>query len=437
MFDGTLGKWKGLLYDIELKDPNTEPASCRPYSVPQSNEQQLKLELERLCRIGVLKKKNRSEWGAPSMIIPKKDMTVRFISDFRKLNTKIKRKPYPLPNIKDILLKLEGFKYGTTLDLNMGYYHIELSPFSKTLCTIVFPFGKYEYQHLPMGLCNSPDIFMENMSDLMRDLEYVRAYIDDIAIFTCASWEDHVEKIDIVLQRLKDTGLKVNGLKSHFGMPEVEYLGYMLTREGIKPVQKKVQGIIDIAPPKNIKQLRSFLGAVNYYRDMWIRRSHILEPLTKLLSPKVKYKWSEEAQIAFDNIKKVMSRETLLHYPDFNKPFHIHTDASLYQLGAVILQDGKPVAFYSRKLNPAQRNYTTTERELLAIVETLKEFRTILLGQRVKVYTDHKNLTFTNFNTERVLRWRMILEEYGPELIYLKGEHNIVADTLSRLDLTP
>jgi hypothetical protein len=134
-------------------------------------------------------------------------------------------------------------------------------------------------------------------------------------------------------------------------------------------------------------------------------------------------------------MKRIISRETLLTYPDFTTPFIIHTDASHSQLGAVISQDNKPIAFYSRKLNPAQTRYTTTERELLSIVETLKEFRNILLGQQIKVYTDHKNLTYVNFNVERVMRWRLIIEEYSPELIYLKGEHNIVADALSRLEL--
>jgi hypothetical protein len=134
-------------------------------------------------------------------------------------------------------------------------------------------------------------------------------------------------------------------------------------------------------------------------------------------------------------MKRIISRETLLAYPAFTKPFIIHTDASHSQLGAVISQDNKPIAFYSRKLNPAQTRYTTTERELLSIVETLKEFRNILLGQQIKVYTDHKNLTYVNFNVERVMRWQLIIEEYSPELIYLKGEHNIIADALSRLEL--
>jgi hypothetical protein len=437
LFDGTLGKWKGVLHHLELKDDDKTPVSSRPYPVPVHNKKTLMLEIERLCKLGVIRRVNNSEWQSPSTIIAKKDNTVRFISDFRKLNKKIKRKAYPLPNIRDTLLELQGFQYGTSLDLNMGYYHIELSPDSRKYCTIVFPFGKYEYLRLPMGLCNSPDFFQEHMSDLMRDLEYVRTYIDDIAILTSDSWEDHVAKVKIVLQRLQKANLKVNAPKSFFGQKEFEYLGYLLTPDGVKPMKSKVTALSNLAPPNNIKQLRRFLGIVNYYRDMWMRRSHILTPLHNLQKKDVKWKWGPEEQRAFDNIKRVMSKETLLHFPDFNQPFEIHTDASLRQIGAVISQNNKPIAFYSRKLRDGQHNYSTTERELLAIVEVLKEFRTILLGHRIKIYTDHKNLTFSQFNTERVMRWRLILEEYGPELIYIKGTDNIVADALSRLDLLP
>jgi hypothetical protein len=181
--------------------------------------------------------------------------------------------------------------------------------------------------------------------------------------------------------------------------------------------------------------VRRFVGMVNYYRDMWIRRSDVLAPLTQLCSKNAKFHWEEVHENAFQTMKKILSRETLLVYPDFSQPFEIHTDASHTQLGAVISQKGRPIAFYSRKLNPAQTRYTTTERELLAIVETLKEFRNILLGQQITIYTDHQNLTYKNFNTERVMRWRLVLEEYGPEFIYIKGKHNIVADALSRLEI--
>jgi hypothetical protein len=169
---------------------------------------------------------------------------------------------------------------------------------------------------------------------------------------------------------------------------------------------------------------------------MWIRRSDVLAPLRRLTSKTTAWHWTDVEQQAFDVMKCILLRETLLAYPDFNKPFIIHTDASHIQLGAVISQDNKPIAFYSRKLNPTQTQYTVTERELLSIVETLKEFRNILLGQRIKIYTDHKNLTYVNFNVERVMKWHLIIEKYSLELIYLKGESNIVADALSRLHYT-
>jgi hypothetical protein len=403
LFDGTLGTWKGLKYSIDLKD-NAKPYHGRPYSLPKAYERQFRIEVERLCQLGVLKRVNRSEWGAPTFVIPKKDRTIRFITDFRELNKCIKRKPYPIPKIQDLLLKMEGFKYATSLDLNMGYYHIELSPDSSKLCTIVLPWGKYEYQKLPMGLCNSPDIFQEKMNELFSDMDTVRAYIDDLLIITNKSYEHHLGKIDDVLKRLKDAGLKVNLTKSFFGKQELEYLGYWITRQGIKPLTKKVDAIHNLKPPTTRKQLRSFIGIVNYYRNMWKGRADLLAPLTALTSDATKWKWTDVEQKAFNDIKKVVAKETLLVYPNFNETFDIHTDASDRQLGAVISQAGLPIAFYSRKLNNAQKNYTTTERELLAIVETLKEFRNILLGQRIKIYTDHKNLTYKNFNTECVIR---------------------------------
>jgi RNase H-like domain found in reverse transcriptase/Reverse transcriptase (RNA-dependent DNA polymerase)/Retroviral aspartyl protease len=416
LFDGTLGHWKDRPYDIKLKE-GAKPYHARPYPVPKIHEATLKMEVDRLCSLGVLKKINRSEWGSPTFIIPKKDGTVRFISDFRELNKRIQRQPFPLPKIQDLLLKLEGFKYATSLDLNMGYYHIELSSNSKELCTIVLPWGKYEYQRLPMGLCNSPDIFQEKMSDLMTGLEYVRAYIDDLLILTKGSFDDHMIKLNTVLIRLKKAGLKVNAKKSFFAQHELEYLGYWITRNGIQPSQKKVEAIQNITIPNNKRELRRFIGMVNYYRDLWIRRSDVLAPLAALTSKTTKWNWTDDHTKAFNLMKQIVSKETLLSYPIFNQCFEIYTDASKTQLGSVISQQGKPIAFYSRKLNAAQTRYTTMERELLAIVETLKEFRNILLGQQIKIFTDHQNLTYKNFNTERVMRWRLIIEEFGPEFI--------------------
>ena len=212
LFDGTLGKWNMEDYDIEVR-PDATPYHARAYPIPKVHTDTLKVEVDRLCEAGVLKRVNRSEWAAPTFIIPKKDGSVRFISDFRELNKRIKRKPYPIPKIQDMLMKLEGFKYATSLDLNMGYYHIELTPNSKRLCTIVLPWGKFEYQRLPMGLSNSPDIFQEKMSTLMQDLEYVRAYIDDLLVITTGSYEDHLVKLQAVFDILRHAGLECNAKK--------------------------------------------------------------------------------------------------------------------------------------------------------------------------------------------------------------------------------
>ena len=434
LFDGTLGSWNTNPVDLELIDPTAKPYHAKPYPVPHSQEKKLRDEIQRLIEYGVLRKINRSEWAAPMFTLLKPDSSLRSLADLRELNKRIKRKPFPLPKISDMLQKLEGFQYATSLDLNMGYYHILLTPYASSLCTIVLPWGKYEYLRLPMGLCNSPDIFQEKMSDLMVGLEFARVYIDDLLIVSKETFKNHLDHLEQVLTRLAEAGLKVNATKSSFCCNELEYLGYLINNEGVRPTMKKVEAIRNIAPPKTRKQLRSFIGMVNYYRDMWPKRSHYLAPLSSLTSKNVKWEWTSIHQEAFDNMKKLIAQETLLTYPDFNKPFEIHTDASDIQLGACISQDGKPIAFYSRKLNPAQTRYTVTERELLSIVETFKEFRNILLGQQLIVHTDHQNLTYKKFNSDRVMRWRLYIEEYSPNLQYIPGSKNAVADSLSRLE---
>jgi Reverse transcriptase (RNA-dependent DNA polymerase) len=198
----------------------------------------------------------------------------------------------------------------------MGYYHIELSPFSKSLYTIIPPWRKYEYHRLPMVLCNCPDIFREKMSSLFDDLEYVMTYIDDLLTISKGNCSEHLQQLDVVLQRIKDAGLKVNANKSFFGKPELEYLGYWITRIGIQPVTKKIQAILNINTPTTKQELHRFIGMVNYYRDMWAIRSDVLAPLTKLGSTTAKWLWTEEQQKSFETIKQENSKDTLLSYPD-------------------------------------------------------------------------------------------------------------------------
>ena len=354
LFQGGLGVLDVPPVHLELK-PDAKPFHSRAFPVPQAYKETTKREINRLEAIGVLKRSHDSEWAAPMFIQPKKTGDVRVLVDFRRLNDMILRKPFPLPKIQDMLQSLSGFTYATAIDLSMGYYHIPLDAASQKLCTMTLPWGKYQWTRLPMGVKCAPDVFQSIISGLFSDLEHVRGYIDDILVTSSGDFQDHLTKLAEVLRRLQKAGFRANVKKCFFARTEIEYLGYWLTRKGIQPQPKKVEAILRLKPPRNVCQLRHFLGMVNFYRNMWRRRSHLLAPLTALVGKKSPWKWGPEQQEAFDQMKAVMSEETLLAFPDFNKEFHIYTDASDYQLGAVIMQEGQPLAFYSRKLNDAQK----------------------------------------------------------------------------------
>ena len=433
LFSGKLGCYTKKKFTIDI-DPNAKPFNCRPYPVSRAHRPTFKEELDHLVQIGVLSPFGASQWLAPSFIIPKKDGRVRWISDFRQLNKVIRRRVYNLPKISEILSRRAGYFCMSKIDVSMHFYTFELDEASKNLCVITTPFGNYRYNRLPMGVSQSPDIAQEVMETLFSKLDEVDNYIDDVGVFS-NSWEEHLASLEKVLTILQDNNFTVNPTKCEWAVQETDWLGHWLTPKGLKPWRKKIDAILALKMPKTHTQLRSFLGAVNFYRDMYPRRSHILTPLTAVSGRTGKIKWTDEMIKSFETMKRLLAQDAFLRYPDHNKPFSIYTDASDHQMGAAIFQEGVPVAYFSKKLNAAQRNYSVGEKELLSIVETLKEFHTMLYGcQNIHVFTDHSNNVLTNLTTQRIARWRLFLEEYGVQLEYIKGKDNALADALSRLD---
>ena len=441
LFGGGLGRLNIPPVSIELKK-DAKPFQGRYYNIPKAFEQSTRKEIDRMCDIDVLRKltyDDDSPWAAPSFAQIKKTGDVRILTDFRKMNLAIERKPFPLPRIGESIQKIEKFKSATALDLSQGYYSIPIDEETQKICTTVLPWGKYAYKRLAMGIACAPDIFQSIMMEILGDLDYVLVYIDDILIIQRENEteQDHLDKVETVLHRLQSKGFRANLRKSFFMQKEVEYLGWLLTTKGLEPQPKKIEAMKRIKAPKNTKQLKMFLGMVNFYRDLWPKRSETLAPLNKIASKtgKLNWKWTNEHQKAFEKAKDMLSKEARLSYPDFSKPFDLYTDASDLQLGATLVQEGKPLGFYTRKLNSAQMNYTVGEKELLGIVEGLKAFDGVVRGMDVTVHTDHLNLLYQNMPSQRMVRWRLMLEEFNPTIKHVAGKDNDAADALSRLEM--
>lgn len=431
LFSGKLGEAKVPPHKPLLRKDAT-PYYSRPYSIPFSLLEITKIELRRLQDLGIIRPAPLTPWGAPCFVIPKKNNTPRLVVDYRRLNKEKIRRPFPLPRIQDILFRLGNKPYLSQLDLNMGYYSIPIAKEFQDLYAFTTPWGKFTYQRLPFGDSEAPDIFQRVMNTILGDMPAVFVYLDDILVAS-KDFPTHLKDLNEVLRRLETANMSINGTKSSLLKKEVEYLGFIINAKGCVPDPRKVQAIQALDHPTNKKSLRRFVGMVNHIRRHLPGLSATIAPLTSMTGADHKFEWNAQLEQSFVRTKELVSKAALLQHPDFKNPFLVYTDASDFAYGGVIIQSQGPITYFSKKYQGAEKNYSVIEKELLAIVRILDEHRTLLWGQKIIVYTDHKNLEAERFTSLRVTRWRLTIEEFGPQIEYLPGKHNIIADGLSRL----
>jgi hypothetical protein len=258
----------------------------------------------------------------------------------------------------------------------MGFSHFELSEELSNMSTFILPFGLFKYKRLSMvGLCVSPDVMQSKMTQLFNDCSHIKVYMDDILLFTKGTYGEHLNQVDEALERLRSKNMAINALKSFWAVDKVDYSGFRLTKQGILPQTKKVKAIMGMERPKNKKELRQFIGMVNYYRYMWKKQSHVLVPLDTLAGKNSKFEWKEEHYTtAFNEMKAIVSKETLLSFPEYSQRFELYVDASDKQLSAVLMQGKKVLAFFLKKLTEMMKKYGVREKEMLSVIESLKEF---------------------------------------------------------------
>ena len=349
VFGEGLGCVQGVQAKIHIK-PNTQPKFWRARSVPFAVRKRVEEELDRLLDEGVISPVQHSEWATPIVPVVKKNGTIRICGDYKvTLNRVAVVESYPLPRIDDLVGSLAGGQLFSKLDLAHAYQQIQLEESARILTTINTHRGLFQYNRLPFGVSSAPAIFQRIMESILQGLPQVSVYIDDILV-TGSTKEQHLRNLDEVLWRLKEAGLRLKRDKCNFLLPEVEYLGHVITTQGLKPSQKKIQAIRSAPAPQNVSQLRSFLGLVNYYQKFLGNLSSTLAPLHKLLQKAVKWNWGDAQARAFQEIKRQLTSPPLLASYNPEKELTLSCDASPYGLGAVLSQldeDGfeKPVAY--------------------------------------------------------------------------------------------
>lgn len=430
-----------------IKTTDEIPAYTKSYRYPFVHRDEVQSQIGKMLDQGIIRP-SASAWSAPIWIVPKKadasgKVKWRLVIDFRKLNEKTLNDRYPIPNISDILDKLGKCQYFTCLDLASGFYQIEMDPEDIHKTAFSVDQGHFEFLRMPMGLKNSPATFQRVMDNVLRGLinNCCLVYLDDILVYS-TSLQEHMINLKKVFQRLRESNFKIQLDKSEFLKHETAYLGHVITRQGIKPNPDKIVAIQKYPIPKTTKEIKGFLGLLGYYRRFIPDFAKITKPMTSKLKKGASLTVTPDYAQCFEHCKTLLTNDPILQYPDFTRDFILTTDASNFAIGAVLSQGpvgaDKPVAYASRTLNDSEQNYSTIEKELLAIVWATKYFRPYLFGRQFKIITDHKPLQWLMNVKEpnsRLTRWRLKLSEYNYTVTYKKGKLNKNADALSRVEI--
>jgi hypothetical protein len=417
------------------------PIKQRPYRLSPGEHEFVGKEIDHMLDQGIIRP-STGPWSSPIVLVKKKNGKMRFCVDYRKLNKVTKRDAYPLPRIDEILDSLGNAKWFTSLDLASGYWQVEMNERDKEKTAFITRQGTFEFNVMPFGLTNAPATFQRLMDRVFYDIKdkYVLVYLDDINIYS-TTFEEHLEHLQEVLGRFRQANLKLNLEKCHFCKKELAFLGHIINGEGIRPDPAKVDKVKNFPVPTNTTELRGFIGLASYYRRFIKDFASIVEPMNRLLRKDVPYIWNQDCQKGFEILKEKLTTAPILIYPDFSKPFILHTDASYQGLGAVLAQQDDEgnehvIAYASRSLVGAEYNYATTEIECLASVWAMKYFRPYIYLTEFTLVTDHSALQWMLNNptpSKRMTRWILTITDYPFKVQFRKGKKHLNADALSRI----
>jgi hypothetical protein len=415
--------------------PGETPVSKAPYRMSMPELKELQLQIEELLKKGYIHP-SVSPWGAPVLFMKKKDGTLRLCIDFRQLNKVTVKNKYPLLRIDDLFDQLKGVKIFSKIDLRSGYHQVRIKDEDISKTTFITRYDYYKFTVVPFGLSNAPAIFMCLMNGLFRDYldTFVIVFLDDILVYS-KSEEEHEQHLRLVLQVLRGHQLYAKLIKCSFYQRQIHYMGNIISEEGIAVDPQKVEAIREWLEPRNVAEVRSFMGLAGYYRRFIEGFSNLAHPITSLQRKEKRFQWTEGCENSFQRLKQLLTSSPILRIADPNMDFMVCTDACKEGLGGVLNQDGFVICYESKKLKEHEKSYATHDLELVAIVHALRKWRHYLMGRRFKLRTYHNGLKYLfdqlTLNA-RQSRWLDFLCEYDFDMKHIKGKKNKVVDALNR-----